>query len=195
MPRLPKNYANTIIYKVVCNDLSITDIYVGHTTNFTVRKTTHKNNCRNEKGKEYNTKVYTTIRANGGWENYTMVEVQKYPCKDATEARIKEREWFETLQARLNTISPQRSLSNEEYYFANRERILTRVHSYADSHKPEISERGKSYKKKHKEEIRERRAKTFMCECGKETTFDHKSRHLRTLFHQQFITDSPSPEP
>jgi hypothetical protein len=193
MPRLPTDYANTVIYKIVCNDLSITDIYVGHTTDFTVRKWSHKNNSTNEKGREYNTRLYTTIRANGGWENYSIIEIQKYPCKDATEARIKEREWFETLHARLNTLYPQRNKG--EHYAENRERILANVKAWGDSHKKEKSERNQSYKESHKEEMKERRSKTFLCECGKETTHDHKSRHLLTKFHQQFITDSPSPSP
>ena len=34
-------YANTIIYKIVCNDLNITDCYVGNTTKFTNRKSPH----------------------------------------------------------------------------------------------------------------------------------------------------------
>ena len=36
------------IYKIVCNDLSITDCYVGHTTDFVKRKCNHKIICNNE---------------------------------------------------------------------------------------------------------------------------------------------------
>ena len=42
MPRLAVDYLNTIIYKIVCKDLSISDVYVGQTTNFTKRKSQHK---------------------------------------------------------------------------------------------------------------------------------------------------------
>ena len=38
MPRKPINYKKVIIYKLACNDLLITDLYVGHTTDFTNRK-------------------------------------------------------------------------------------------------------------------------------------------------------------
>ena len=38
MPRKPINYKKVIIYKLVCNDLSVKDLYVGHTTDFTNRK-------------------------------------------------------------------------------------------------------------------------------------------------------------
>jgi hypothetical protein len=99
MPRLAIDYSKTVIYKIVCNDLSITECYVEHTTDFTRRKSNHKGHCNNEKGKSYDYKVYATIRKNGGWDNWTMVEVEKYPCKDANEATAKKREWFERLNS------------------------------------------------------------------------------------------------
>jgi len=34
MPKENIDYSNTIIYKICCSDFSITDLYVGHTTNF-----------------------------------------------------------------------------------------------------------------------------------------------------------------
>ena len=38
MPCLPIDYSNTVIYKILCNDLSIADCYVGQTTASTRRK-------------------------------------------------------------------------------------------------------------------------------------------------------------
>ena len=38
MPKLPINYDKTHFYKLCCRDPTITDIYVGHTTDFTRRK-------------------------------------------------------------------------------------------------------------------------------------------------------------
>jgi hypothetical protein len=95
MPRLTIDYSKTVIYKIVCNDLNIIGCYVGHTTDFIRRKQSHKSHCTNEKDKKkYDFKVYKTIRENGGWDNYSMIEIEKYPCKDANEATAKEREWF-----------------------------------------------------------------------------------------------------
>jgi hypothetical protein len=113
MPRLPIDYSNTVIYKIVCNDLSITDCYVGHSTDFTRRKQGHKDDCNNEKNRKYKYKVYETMREKGGWDNWTMIEIEKYPCKDANEACAKERYWFERLNSTLNMKYPQRS--KEEY--------------------------------------------------------------------------------
>ena len=45
MPRTAVDYSKTIIYKIVCNDLNVKDIYVGSTTDFTKRKNKHKSCC------------------------------------------------------------------------------------------------------------------------------------------------------
>ena len=106
MPKKIINYQNTIIYKLVCNDLNITDIYVGHTTNFIKRKQCHKNLCYNPNDNRYNLKVYQMIRENDGWDNWSMIEIEKYPCNDNNEACARERYYYELLNAELNTRCP-----------------------------------------------------------------------------------------
>ena len=90
MPKDIIDYSQTIIYKIYCKDATITDVYIGHTTNFIKRKYQHKICCNGNT----KLKIYETIRSNGGWENWDMVEIAKYNCKDATEARIKEQEHY-----------------------------------------------------------------------------------------------------
>ncbi len=102
MPKDTIDYSNTIIYKIYCNDSSITDIYVGHTTNFIKRKYQHKTLCNNSS----KLKIYDIIRQNGGWDNWNMVEIAKYCCQDVTEARIREQEHYELLKPSLNVINP-----------------------------------------------------------------------------------------
>jgi hypothetical protein len=103
MPKEEIDYSNTIIYKIYCNDQSINEIYVGHTTNFTKRKYQHKLCCSNLNN---NFKIYSTIREHGGWDNWNMVEIAKYNCKDKTEARIKEQEHYSELNSSLNSCPP-----------------------------------------------------------------------------------------
>ena len=103
MPKDNIDYSNTIIYKIYCNNDTITDTYVGHTTNFYVRKYQHKNSCNNSKNV---LKIYKTIRENGGWDNWNMIEIAKYNCNDSTEARIKEQQHYEELQSTLNSCPP-----------------------------------------------------------------------------------------
>ena len=106
MPKVEIDYSNTIIYKIVCKDLSITELYVGHTTNFVQRKHAHKQGCINLKSPCYNSKLYKTIRECGGWDNWEMTIVNFYNCKNHLEAREKEQEHFISLGATLNSIYP-----------------------------------------------------------------------------------------
>ena len=66
MPRKAINYKKVLIYKLVCNDLSIKDLYVGHTTDLSNRKRKHKSCSLNSNYKGYNCKVYKMIRDDGG---------------------------------------------------------------------------------------------------------------------------------
>jgi hypothetical protein len=101
MPNTNCDYSRIVIYKIVCNDLNIIDCYVGHTTDFIKRKYKHKHNTIHN-----DSYVYQYIRDNGGWINWTMIEIEKYPCSDGNEARTKERFWCEQLVSTLNSIKP-----------------------------------------------------------------------------------------
>lgn len=103
MPKETIDYSNTIIYKIYCKDETIKDLYVGHTTNFQQRKYRHKIACNNNKT---DIKIYNVIRENGGWENWDMIEIAQYNCKNSTEARIKEHEHYNVLKASLNSCPP-----------------------------------------------------------------------------------------
>ena len=106
MPKTEIDYSSTIIYKITCKDPSITDIYVGHTTNFVQRKHAHKKNCINTKYTVSKCKLYRVIREHGGWLNWKMEIINFFDCKDHYEARQKEQEYFISLHATLNSIEP-----------------------------------------------------------------------------------------
>ena len=145
---MPK-YANTIIYKIVCNDLNIPDCYVGHTTHFTKRKQSHKYHaCSIESNKHDNLKIYTTIRSNGGWNNWAMIEVEKFPCIDANEAKAREHYYYELFHAKLNSVRPL-GLSQAEYY---------------QQHKVEKSEYNKQYYQQYKAESQRQRNMRYICD-------------------------------
>ena len=143
MPRLPIDYSKTIIYKLCCNDVNIKDIYVGHTTDISSRKRHHKNSCINEKDKEYNRYKYQFIRANGGWDNWSLVPVEEYPCDNINQAKIRERYWIETLQSELNKNIPLRT--TKEYYDNNKEKIIEHNKEWRDNNKEKRIEYHKEY--------------------------------------------------
>lgn len=111
---MPKDYSNTIIYKICCKDKNIKDIYVGHTTNFDVRLVYHKQGSKSIT--EKSCKLYKFINQNGGWENWDMIELEKFSCNNLTEARIKEQEYYVKLNPSLNSCPPYVDKSN---YYCN----------------------------------------------------------------------------
>ena len=106
MPKVEIDYSNTLFYKISCKDTNITDVYIGHTTNFVQRKSGHKQGCKNAKSSNYACKLYTVIRQNGGWDNWRMDIIAYHECKDHYEARKKEQEYFILYNATLNSIEP-----------------------------------------------------------------------------------------
>ena len=152
MPRTAINYEKTIIYQIVCKDITITDKYVGHTTNFTNRKRNHKMSCNNIKN---NTYVYTFIRQNGGWENWDMVMIEEISVANANEALKIERHWIETLQATLNKVIPSRT--SLEYRKNNKDKINERMKIYYENNKDIINEQQKIYYENNKDIIKEQK--------------------------------------
>ena len=207
MPRTKIDYQKTIIYKLVCNDLNVPFLYVGFTIDFTRRKSLHKHNCNNPNSKNYNLKVYQFIRENGGWENWTMVLIEYYPCDDGMEARARERYWYEFLNASLNSNCPNRSYKEyyetnkekiiehqKEYYETNKEKITEHQKEYRENNKEHISQQKKEYRKTNKEKIEEKLKELITCECGRQFQRCKKSRHCKSQFHLNYIQSISSNE-
>jgi hypothetical protein len=175
MPRLNVEYKNIVIYKIVCNDLNIKDCYVGSTTSFTKRKCGHKTACKNENNKNYNLKVYQTIRANGGWDNFSMLEIEKYPCNDNNEATTRERYWFETLQAKMNSNIPSRT--DAQYMEDNRDekniKALQHYHDHKEEHREEVNKKRMIYYNENKDRIN---ASEKLKEYKKQHYIDNKEK-------------------
>jgi len=189
MPRAVVDYSKTNIYKIVCNDLTIKDCYVGHTTDMTKRKYCHKSRCHNEKDKRHHLKIYKIIRENGGWDNWNMLLVEKFPCKDKFEACKREREVYEELDAKMNTNRPHRTQEDhkeeqrqydQQYKEKNKEVIAEKQKHYREENKEKnklyYQEYSKQYREKHKEELAEK----IECEyCSKLITKRNMPRHLK----------------
>ena len=160
MPRKEINYKNNVIYKIVCNDLKIKDLYVGQTTDFARRKSAHRFKC-NDLSTKIN--IYNTIRINGGWTNWSMIEIEKYPCLDSNEARARERYWFETLYANLNeripiTTETEKKEYNKQFYEENKDLLKEKRKIYSQKEEVKIKNREnvKRYVRENKYQILER---------------------------------------
>lgn len=173
MPRKPTNYTNTLIYKFVCKDLTITDLYVGHTTSFKDRKREHKSRCN----KSYPFLIYKTINDNGGWDNWEMIEIEKFPCNDANEARARERYWYETLSANLNARSPTENIKKKK----------EREKNYLKQYNQTLTE---SQKEKKEKITNIWKAQYYSCECGSKILNACKTKHYRTKKHLNYVKEN-----
>ena len=197
MPKTDIDYSNTIIYKITCKNKSITDVYVGHTTNFVQRKHAHKQSCKNIKSLNHNCKLYEVIRANGGWENWQMEIINFFNCADHYEARKREQEYFTSLNATLNSIEPfpkpkviEKKIDvvkiSKPVFFCNVCNIycdsLTTFdnHNKTNKHKKNIDINDKS------ENISQKLTKKYAClycliSCSKKTEWE---RHIKSKKHK-----------
>ena len=205
-----RDYSNSFIYKLSCNDLKVTEIYVGSTTNFKNRKKQHKTNCNSEKREQYNYRVYQFIRSNGGWDNWDMVLVESYEAQNKLSLHARERYWLETLKATLNCQIPSRT--HAEYYRDNKEEIIGKQKEYQKSNRDKIAEHSKEYYVNNRELISERQKEyyesnkerlaekyvnnketisekgkeKFTCECGSICRKGEKQRHKKSKKHILF---------
>ena len=183
MPRKPIDYTNAVIYKLTCKNPEITDIYVGSTTDFAKRKYSHKSACNNRNNKKHHYNVYQFIRDNGSWDNWQMVEIERYQATDKLDLEKRERYWLEDLNAGLNSHVPTRTKKEymKQYCEDNRDRIANQrkgyMKQYREKHKEHIAEYHKEYRKKEK----------IVCECGSVIRRDKKARHERSKKHQKYI--------
>ena len=166
MPKKAIDYSKCMFYRLVCRDITVTEVYVGHTTNEVDRRRCHKKHCTNEKDEKYNFFVYRFIRDHGGFENWQLIIHEKLPVKDKDDARLRERYWCEHYNSTLNTQVPGRTMSEyaAKYHVEHREEInnKTAARYFANSD---------HLKQKH------------TCVCGGKYTTQTRCQHLKTKKH------------
>jgi predicted GIY-YIG superfamily endonuclease len=153
MPKLPIDYSKGLIYTIKCKDETITEEYIGSTTNFNQRKGQHKHSCNNEKSKEYNLKKYQFIRDNGSWNNWNMIMIEEYSCENKRQLEMREEQIRVNRKASLNVIKSFGEETKEEYrknyYEENKEKILEKKKEYYENNKEKIKE----YYEENKQQI------------------------------------------
>ena len=80
--------------------------------------------------------MYTLIRNNGGWDNFSMLAIEHYKCNNNIEAKQKERYYIKQLHATLN--SSIRTRTEKEYSTDNKD--ITK--QYYDNNKDKFLEKG-----------------------------------------------------
>ena len=172
------NYNKCYIYKICCKDPTITDCYIGSTTNIIRRRTEHKQSCTRSSNQAYSRFVYIFIRNNGGWDNFDLIAIEEFSCDSKMQQHKKERDWIEQIKPTLNKIIPANHQTGEVYD----------VKEYKAMYRKENKEAIKEYLKENKETIkqvrREYRQKEIHCPCCNHMiNLNNRSNHNRTKKH------------
>ena len=180
------NYNKCYIYKICCKDPTITDCYIGSTTNIIRRRSDHKSACTCISRRAYNRYVYTFIRNNGGWENWTMTLLEEFSCETKMQQLKKERDFIEQLKPTLNKMVPAKHQTGEVYDLKEYRKKYDK--EYYDQNKKYILERNreynKEYKETNKEAIKEYQQKEIHCPCCNHMiNLNNRSNHNRTKKH------------
>ena len=188
------------VYKLVCNDVRFNEIYIGSTKNINQRKRSHKCSCNIISNPKYNLPVYKYIRQTGGFENWSIIELEKVEYTRKPELKIRERYFIEQLNSKLNSSIPTRSKlewesDNKEYLTEwhknykeeNKDNIKKENKQYYLENKDTINKRNKEYDDSHKEQIKERVNQKINCACGGHYNYGNKSKHFRFKKHINYI--------
>lgn len=187
MPKQIIDYSKTVMYKIRhITDINDEDVYVGHTTNFSIRKNGHKTTCNNIKSKSYNLKIYKEIRSKGGWGEWEMLPIELYPCSNKIDAVIREEYWRKDFNAKLNTLpahitEKEYKAQLEEHYKVHppKDKISKTPDEWAKNHKEEISQYQKGWYEENKE-IQNVKHKTYRDEHKEKIAQHDRERYLTT---------------
>jgi len=153
------------MYKVCPKNKGLNFCYIGHTNNFVNRIRQHKNASENEKHSKAYQRLYETIRNNGGWSEWEMIEIDKIYGKPKLEARMREQELIDEYNANINSVSTDiteeqrkatKKACTEKYRVENKELLKEQTKKYKEHHKEVISEQMKTYRAENKEKINEK---------------------------------------
>ena len=149
------------VYKLCCRDPTVKDVYIGSTKNLRVRKAMHKHKCNSADSKEYNFRVYQFIRANGGFDNWDVIQLEEIDYNTRAELHARERHFFELLNATLNKCVPNRTPAESvKNYFVN-----------------------------HRDEINEKQKIKNNCVCGGKYTHINRSHHFASNKHLLYMAN------
>ena len=186
-------------YKITCDDCP-DYVYIGSTCNPIRRKCSHKFRCNHINDKNYNNRLYQTIRQNGGWEKWNMVIIDKEEQLTLTDARIKEEALRKEYNGNLNskqayTTEEERKDQHKVYRESNKEHIKEyakiRDKIRYENNTEKEKARTKEYRENNRDVVNERKRENnkekITCICGCVLNKNHLSRHLKTPKHLNLL--------
>ncbi len=168
-----------------------TIFYVGSTKNIRDRRYAHKTRTSNVNAKQYNSPVYQFIRNNGGWEKIIMEQLEEVTFNTRKELNRMEGEKIQEfigkgydMKNKLIAGRTQKEWSND-----NHGTVLKNKKQYRIRNSKKLVEKQQNYYGNNRDKILEKHNTKHECECGGRYTYAHKSEHLKSKKHQNFINN------
>ena len=185
---------NYVFYKIVCIDEAVDFSYIGSTCNLHKRRDKHKHSCTNPNSREYNQKKYQIIRANGGWENFKLIQIGQREQITVRESRQLEEEYRLDLKANMNDCrcyrteevkKEQNQQTSKNWSQNNKKKIKEQNKEYRQNNKAHITEKQKEYRQKKKEQRKEQNKEYY--QNNKEQIKERKKEYDAT--HKEQIKE------
>ena len=187
--KLRNKLDNSKIYKIVDNTND--NLYIGSTCQ-SLKRRLSKHKCdykRFLKGLCTNVTSFDIIKNN----DCKIELLENCEVKTKSELLAREKHFIENNEC-INKVIPGRT--KEEYYIANKEKIK----EYRDTNEEKRNEYQKAYDDANKEKRneyqkeyyianKEKLNQKFDCQCGGQYNYSHKSQHIKTAKHQNFLNN------
>jgi hypothetical protein len=174
------NYNNSKIYKI-CS-LNTDKIYIGSTIRkyLSDRMGEHRYQYRQWKINNNNNRYITSFELLDKYNDCKIILLENYSCNSIDELHARERYYIELYKnICVNKIIPTRT--KKEY--AQLEKVKEYKKKYYEEHILEKKEYDIEYRNNNKE----KHFKKIDCECGGKYLTKHKSTHIKTQIHKEYI--------
>ena len=182
MPKEPIKYENIVLYKIVCLLPDINNIYVGYTTDITRRKYYHKIKSMDPTNNKY--KLYHFINQHGGFNNFDILEIRKYPCINNSEAKAKQYKYIKLLNADLNCNNVINKFDNiKTFSNENEHRLINITKARAVKQNNDIK------KQEKQKQINDKNKQTLLYNNQLKKIKEEKKEIKKQLYLQQEINE------
>ena len=153
-------------------------LYIGSTWNLDERMTGHKSVCNNPNVDNHNLQVYQAIRANGGWDQWEVMEIDFVPDLTRKERKEHEQYLIDSYGANLNTYNAHTDWKeyDKQKYERDKERIKEQKRDYYQRTKGKKKAYNGNYYQEHKEQIKEQKKNYYQRTKEKRNAYNNKYR-------------------
>ena len=206
-------YENGKIYVLRSNQTD--DIYIGSTTQPLYKRIHQHKKCFN-RWKNGNRNYVTSFELIK-YDDVYIELLELCPCSSKIELHKREGEFIRSMKCVNKNVAGR---TDKEYYEENKDKISEqmkeyyeenkeKIKEYREENKDKISEHHKEWREENKEKIKEykkewyeankdkiakRTKKNYDCSCGGKYTHTHKSRHLKSQKHTNYIISTNNTE-